>query len=45
MMVLTRKKKQDEQMEALNFCIEHNIDNEGVFGSKVVKLYNELKNL
>lgn len=33
------------EMKALEFCLEHNIDKEGIFGSKVVKLYDELKKL
>lgn len=33
------------EMKALEFCLEHNIDKDGVFGSKVVKLYDELKKL
>ena len=35
----------EEEMKALEFCIEHNIDKDGVFGSKVVKLYEKLKKL
>lgn len=38
-------KPSEEEMKALEFCIEHNIDKDGVFGSKVVKMYNELKKL
>lgn len=38
-------KPSEEEMKALEFCLEHNIDKDGVFGSKVVKLYDELKKL
>ena len=33
----------EEEMKALEFCLEHNIDKDGVFGSKVVKLYKKIK--
>lgn len=38
-------KPSEEEMKALEFCLEYNIDKDGVFGSKVVKLYDELKKL
>lgn len=38
-------KPSEMEMKALEFCLEHNIDKDGVFGSKVVKLYEELKKL
>ncbi len=38
-------KPSEEEMKALEFCLEHNIDKDGVFGSKVVNLYKQLKKL
>lgn len=38
-------KPSDEQMDAFNYYLENDIDNEGVFGHQLVKLYQDLKKL
>lgn len=38
-------KPSDEQIRALNYYLKNDIDNDGVFGSQLVKLYQDLKKL
>ena len=38
-------KPTDEQMEAFDFYLKYDIDENGVFGRQLVKLYNDLKKL
>lgn len=38
-------KPSDGQMDAFNYYLENDIDNEGVFGHQLVKLYQDLKKL